>query len=248
MGRDPAEERSRTAFQSVQSRCPLMNRFRVALLAIAAVVTALVVITLVRPSVPSVNGGSPASVLPADERVAAPDFTGVDAWINSSPLSVQALRGRVVLIDFWTFSCVNCVRTIPHLHELYDAYRSQGFVIVGVHSPEFDFEKVQSNVRAAVQRLRITWPVAVDSQMATWNAYSNQYWPAEYLIDKQGRIAYVNFGEGQYQATNQAVATLLGTAAAGGAAPTAVPNDITPELHAGSDRGRLGGGETYGPA
>ena len=114
-----------------------------------------------------------------------------------------------MLIDFWTFSCVNCVRTIPHLKVLYDDYKADGFVIVGVHSPEFDFEKVPANVAAAVTRLGVTWPVAIDSQMATWNAYQNQFWPAEYLLDQQGRIAYTSFGEGDYAQTDAAVAQLL---------------------------------------
>jgi thiol-disulfide isomerase/thioredoxin len=115
-------------------------------------------------------GGGPAAssdaLVPAAQRVAAPEFTGIDKWINSKPLTISGLRGKVVLIDFWTFSCINCVRTLPHLSALYNRYSSQGFVIVGVHSPEFDFEKNPSNVSNAVKRLSVTWPVAVDSEMA----------------------------------------------------------------------------------
>ncbi|MGH3579407.1 MAG: redoxin family protein, partial [Mycobacterium sp.] len=166
--------------------------------------------------------------------------------INSSPLSVSALRGRVVLVDFWTFSCVNCVRTIPHLQALYGAYGSRGLVIVGVHSPEFDFEKVAANVVAAVRRLRVTWPVALDSEMATWDAYGNRVWPAEYLIDQQGRVAYVNLGEGNYPQTEAAVASLLDAKVT--PLPTAAvsSSQITPELYAGSARGQLADGEAYG--
>ncbi len=225
-----------------------MNRFRLALLAVVALIAVVVVVTVLRPPMPpALSGTASASVIPESERAAAPDFTGVDAWINSPPLSVAGLHGHVVLVDFWTFSCVNCVRTLPHLRQLYDAYRSRGFVVVGVHSPEFDFEKPVANVRAAVRRLDVTWPVAVDSEMATWNAYGNQYWPAEYLIDQQGRVAYFYFGEGAYAQTEAAVASLLGAPPMAGAVPTAVPQDITPELYAGSERGQLADGEGYGP-
>ena len=213
---------------------------------VAAIAIALAVFR--SPSPPSLAGGSSAGLLPVDMRVAAPEFTGIDGWINSRPLKVSGLGGRVVLVDFWTFSCVNCVRTIPHLEALYRGFRNHGFVIVGVHSPEFDFEKVTGNVQSAVRRLGVDWPVAIDSEMATWNAYGNQVWPAEYLIDQQGRIAYVNLGEGNYDATDSAVAALLGTSAASATAPSAVPAGITPELYAGSERGQLADGEAYGPA
>jgi len=226
-----------------------MNRYRIVLLIVGAVIAAAIAVALVRPSAPPTlaGTGSNALLIPVDQRSSAPELLGVDAWINSPPLSMSGLRGRVVLVDFWTFSCVNCVRTIPHLQQLYGAYRDHGFVIVGVHSPEFDFEKVPASVGAAVQRLGVTWPVALDSEMATWNAYSNQYWPAEYLIDQQGHIAYVNFGEGNYEATDSAVAMLLGVKVVASAAATPIPTSITPELYAGSARGRLVDGESYGP-
>ena len=224
-----------------------MTRFRIALGAVIVAIVAVVVVTLVRPPMPpSVNGNASSALQPASQRGDAPEFTGIYAWINTQPLTLASLRGHVVLVDFWTFSCVNCVRTIPHLQQLDAAYRTQGLVIVGVHSPEFDFEKVVANVRAAVSRLGVTWPVAVDSELATWNAYSNQYWPAEYLIDQQGRIAYVNFGEGNYDATDAAVAQLLGVRTAAGPTATAVPGDTTPELYAGSERGQLADGASYG--
>ena len=224
-----------------------MNRFRIALLAVATLVVGLVVLSVVRPPMPpSISNSASAAVLPTDQRVSAPEFTGLDGWLNTSPLTLSSLHGHVVLVDFWTFSCVNCVRTLPHLAALYTHFKADGFVIVGVHSPEFDFEKDPANVAAAVHRLGVTWPVALDSQMATWNAYSNQYWPAEYLVDAQGRIAYVHYGEGDYDTTASAVAELLGVAKMGGSAPTAVPSDITPELYAGSERGQLADGESYG--
>src|ERR1700680_2979645 len=175
-----------------------MNRYRLGLAAVAVLIVAAVLFTVVRmpapPATASTTGGQVAAV---SDRHPAPDFIGIDGWLNSSPLTLADLHGKVVLIDFWTFSCVNCVRTIPHLQALYNGYKSDGFVIVGVHSPEFDFEKVQANVAAAVTRLGVTWPVAIDSQMATWNAYQNQFWPAEYLIDQQGRVADTRFGGGE---------------------------------------------------
>jgi thiol-disulfide isomerase/thioredoxin len=224
-----------------------MTRFRIALAAVLVLIAIVVVITVLRPPMPaSVTGGASGAVFPLSARAAAPQFTGIDAWINTAPLTLSGLHGKVVLVDFWTFSCVNCVRTIPHLQQLYSAYRSRGFVIVGVHSPEFDFEKVQANIAAAVQRLGVTWPVAVDSEMATWNAYSNGVWPAEYLIDQQGRVAYVNLGEGSYDATDGAVASLLGVTPVSGPTATAVSHDTTPELYAGSTRGQLADGEAFG--
>src|SRR5438477_3894708 len=223
-----------------------MNRYRIALAAAVIVIAGTVVATLVRQAGPASPAPSGASALfPVDQRYAVPDFTGVDGWINSPPLHISELRGHVVLVDFWTFSCVNCVRTVPHLRELYDAYRARGFVLVGVHSPEFDFEKVSGNVRAAVQRLGITWPVALDSQMATWSAYSNNYWPAEYLIDQSGKLAYVRFGEGDYDVTDSAVAALLGVHRAAAATPTPASTAMTPELYAGSTRGVLADGVAY---
>lgn len=224
-----------------------MTRFRVALGAVVAAVAIVVVVTVLRPASPPASGNSsPGALYPVSQRVAAPSFTGLGGWINTAPLTLTQLRGRVVLIDFWTFSCVNCVRTIPHLRQLDSEYKSDGLVIVGVHSPEFDFEKSPANVRAAVQRLGVTWPVAIDSQMATWNAYQNQYWPAEYLLDQQGRIAYTSFGEGDYDGTSTAVAALLSVHQVSPPVATEVPNGITPELYAGSERGTLADGEQYG--
>jgi thiol-disulfide isomerase/thioredoxin len=230
----------------------LRHPYRWALAGALAVVTALVVgVAVSHPSADpggSVTAGGAASLAPASDRQQAPDFTGIVRWINSPPLTRAGLQGKVVLVDFWTFSCVNCVRTIPHLRALYDTYRDRGLVIVGVHSPEFDFEKDPGNVAAAVRRLGVTWPVAVDSSMATWNAFGNQYWPAEYLVDRQGRIADFHAGEGEYDATERAVVGLLGggaTAAPVGAA-AAPGSSTTPELYAGSARGTLGDGEAYG--
>ncbi len=142
---------------------------------------------------------------------AAPPLHADGAWINSTPLTISELRGKVVLVDFWTYSCINCLRTLPHLKAWYAAYHSKGLVILGVHTPEFAFEHVTSNVRAAVKRLGITYPVMQDNNYKTWDNYANEYWPAEYLIDRSGRIRHTKFGEGDYGETEQLIRRLLGT-------------------------------------
>ena len=140
----------------------------------------------------------------------APTLHADGAWINSPPLTLAQLRGKVVLVDFWTYSCINCLRTLPHLKAWYAAYHPKGLVIIGVHTPEFAFEHVTSNVRAAVKRLGIAYPVMQDNRYKTWDNYANQYWPAEYLIDKQGHVRHTNFGEGEYDQTEALIRRLLG--------------------------------------
>jgi thiol-disulfide isomerase/thioredoxin len=144
---------------------------------------------------------------------AAPEFAGISEWINSKPLTMRELRGKVVLVDFWTYSCINCLRTFPYLKAWNSTYGKRGLVIVGVHTPEFAFERVPSNVRSAVRRLGLEYPVAVDNEYGTWNAYQNQYWPAKYLIDRSGRLRYFHFGEGDYDTTEARIRTLLGESA-----------------------------------
>jgi cytochrome c biogenesis protein CcdA/thiol-disulfide isomerase/thioredoxin len=139
----------------------------------------------------------------------APDFRGIQQWINSKPLTLAGLRGKVVLIDFWTYSCINCLRTLPHLEAWWSTYHPKGLVIVGVHTPEFAFEHDPGNVREATKRLGVKYPVALDGDYGTWNAWSNQYWPAEYLIDKQGHVRHAHFGEGEYGKTEQLIRRLL---------------------------------------
>jgi cytochrome c biogenesis protein CcdA/thiol-disulfide isomerase/thioredoxin len=143
---------------------------------------------------------------------AMPEFVGVTAWLNSPPLSVERLRGKVVLIDFWTYSCINCIRTLPYVTSWYEKYKDRGFVVVGVHTPEFAFEKDEGNVRRAMQRFGVHYPVALDNDYGTWNAYDNHYWPAHYLVDAQGRIREVHFGEGHYEETERAIQNLLAEA------------------------------------
>ena len=138
-----------------------------------------------------------------------PDFKGIVAWLNSPPLNKKDLRGKVVLVDFWTYSCINCIRTLPYVKRWYEKYKDKGLVIVGVHTPEFAFEKDPVNVKQALKKFGISYPVAVDSKYGTWNAYSNQYWPADYLIDSEGRIREEHFGEGDYQKTEREIQSLL---------------------------------------
>lgn len=140
---------------------------------------------------------------------AAPQFSGLTNWINSSPLTVSQLKGKVVLVDFWTYSCINCLRSIPHLESWYQNYQANGLVIVGIEAPEFSFEQVPANVDAAVKSDGITYPVASDNNLKTWGNYQNQYWPADYLINKQGKVVRVQYGEGEYTQMEQAIRLLL---------------------------------------
>jgi cytochrome c biogenesis protein CcdA/thiol-disulfide isomerase/thioredoxin len=174
----------------------------------------------------------------------APDFVGNQRWFNTpEPLTLAGLRGRVVLVDFWTYTCINCIRTFPHLKAWDAKYRPKGLTIVGVHSPEFGFEKKASNVARAIEQNGIRYPVAQDNDLATWSAWSNQYWPAEYLIDAQGNVRYAHFGEGDTDKTEAAIRALLedaGAKALGGDAKPDKEYDpsarATPETYLGADR------------
>jgi cytochrome c biogenesis protein CcdA/thiol-disulfide isomerase/thioredoxin len=142
----------------------------------------------------------------------APELTGITGWLNTPgdrPLSLAGLHGKVVLIDFWTYSCINCQRTLPHLEAWYRAYRSSGLEIIGVHTPEFAFEHVTSDITNQARSLGVRYPIAIDNDYGTWNAYGNQYWPAEYLVDSTGTIRHVTFGEGDYATTEELIRQLL---------------------------------------
>jgi cytochrome c biogenesis protein CcdA/peroxiredoxin len=139
----------------------------------------------------------------------APELVGLDTWFNSEPLTMADLKGKVVLIDFWTYSCINCIRTLPYVQGYWDEFKDQPFVLVGVHSPEFVFEKSEANVRDAIERHGLTYPVAQDNDFQTWRAFANRYWPAKYLIDAEGYIRYAHFGEGDYEETEEAIRALL---------------------------------------
>jgi len=183
--------------------------------------------------------GQPLAKVPLQDYGPAPNLQDISAWINSPELTLRELRGKVVLIDFWTYSCINCLRTLPYLKSWDQRYRSRGFVILGVHTPEFAFEHDLGNVRAAVRRLGVRHPVALDNDYGTWEAYGNNYWPAHYLIDQAGRVREIHIGEGDYDETERNIRLLL---AAGQEGP--LPEDVrdldrtpreprTPELYLG---------------
>lgn len=175
----------------------------------------------------------------------APEFRGIAGWVNSEPLDLGRLRGKVVLVDFWTYSCINCVRTFPGLKQLYARYMPAGLEIVGIHAPEFAFERSIANVRRAVAEHGISWPVALDNDMETWRAYRNHYWPHVYLVDQQGRIRFDHIGEGGEDIVEEKIRALL--ASAGTTLPPdarmtepAVSREITREVYLGADRGEPG--------
>lgn len=151
-----------------------------------------------------------AAASPAMAAQTAPEFAGIATWHNSKPLTMKQLRGKVVLIDFWTYSCINCLRTLPHVTRWYDQYKDKGLVVIGVHSPEFPFEKQEGNVRDAIARFGIKYPVAQDNDLETWDAWDNQYWPAEYLVDQRGNVVAHHYGEGNYAEMENAIRTLVG--------------------------------------
>ena len=139
----------------------------------------------------------------------APEFVGIASWINSDPLTMEELRGQVVLIDFWTYTCINCIRTVPYLRDWQAKYADRGLTIVGVHTPEFEFEKVTENVIASTEELGVDWAVAQDNDFGTWREYNNRFWPAKYLIDAEGVVRYTHFGEGAYDETEEQIRELL---------------------------------------
>ncbi len=166
-----------------------------------------------RKELDGLRGSGEAVAASQGARPRAPEFRDIKLWLNTAggkPRSITGLRGRVVLVDFWTYSCINCLRTLPHLKAWDRAYRKAGLTIVGVHSPEFAFERVPDNVRSAVRRLGIRYPVALDNDFGTWRAYSNDYWPSKYLIDRSGHIRYEHYGEGAYDETESLIRRLLG--------------------------------------
>lgn len=182
---------------------------------------------------------------PAFAAQTAPEFAGIAAWQNSKPLTMRQLRGKVVLIDFWAYSCINCLRTLPHVTRWYEQYKDKGLVVIGVHSPEFPFEKQEGNVRDAIKRFGITYPVAQDNDLETWDAWDNQYWPAEYLVDQRGNVVAHHFGEGNYMEMENGIRTLLGlprltedkTAGSDKDAPDF--NQLgSPEMYFGADRSK----------
>lgn len=152
---------------------------------------------------------------PLDDEGAFPGFAGASAWINSQPLTAEALKGKVVVVDFWTFACSNCLAALPHVKALAAEFHDQNVVVVGVHTPELAHERVEGNVRDAVRRLGVVYPVAIDGDYRIWRAFGNEYWPAVYIVDRNGRIRYHHFGEGAYDTQEEVVRELLREGSAG---------------------------------
>jgi thiol-disulfide isomerase/thioredoxin len=153
--------------------------------------------------------GGTALASPTQAAYPAPEITGIQKWLNSDPLTLDQLKGKVVLVDFWTYTCINCIHTLPYVKSWYDKYKDQGLVVIGVHTPEYPYERQTGNVQQALKRFDIRYPVAQDNDYATWDAYRNHYWPAEYLINKKGQVVYLHYGEGSYAQTEAAIRSLL---------------------------------------
>ena len=194
------------------------------------------------------SAAKPAGDLPIEGEI--PSFAGATLWLNSPPLAPETLRGKVVMVDFWTYSCINCLRALPFVESWYEKYKDHGLVVIGVHAPEFAFEKDPANVRRAIADLKVTYPVALDNDYAIWQAFNNQYWPAHYFIDAVGRIRAHHFGEGNYAESEQTIRKLLSDAgqtdlpppglgamkAVGVQAPPDEVHDQSPETYVGSGR------------
>jgi thiol-disulfide isomerase/thioredoxin len=222
---------------------------------------ALVIALLVLVALP--HAAPVRAAEPVPSRPQAPELAGGTQWLNSKPLSMRELRGKVVLVDFWEYTCVNCIRTMPYLKAWWRRYKDKGLVIVGVHTPEFQFARAGENVTEAVKRFGLDYPIVVDSNYALWKAYGNQYWPAKYLVDASGAVRYYHFGEGSYgDSENQIQALLrelnprvelppLMEAVRGEDRPGRVCYPVTPELYMGYERGAhdgtLGNREGYHP-
>jgi cytochrome c biogenesis protein CcdA/thiol-disulfide isomerase/thioredoxin len=189
------------------------------------------------------TGGDGPRTGQAGDYGPAPPLVATGAWFNSEPLRPEDLRGKVVLVDFWTYSCVNCLRTLPYLRRWHEAYADQGFLLLGVHTPEFEFEKSAENVKKAIRQLGVSWPVVQDNDYAQWQAYANRFWPAHYLIDAKGRLRYFHFGEGAYEETEGALRMLLRET--GGLVGREVSGP-EPELAAGTPETYLGYGRARG--
>jgi thiol-disulfide isomerase/thioredoxin len=175
-----------------------------------------------KPSVVMSGGGMMMQATPGTQpnnlaiEGEMPPLNGAEEWLNSAPLTAEGLKGKVVLIDFWTYSCINCLRAIPYVRAWAEKYKDRGLVVIGVHTPEFAFERNLKNVRAAVNDLKITYPVAVDNEYTIWRAFDNRYWPAHYFVDAKGHIRHHHFGEGDYEESERVIQSLLAEAGAAG--------------------------------
>jgi thiol-disulfide isomerase/thioredoxin len=228
---------------------PRESRRKYAVLFLALAVFAVAGVLVASQSNPnSVTGPVDTSHLPLGPPL--PGLSDAKGWINSSPLAPSDLQGKVVVYDFWTYSCVNCVRSLPYLRSWYDRYRQYGLVVIGIHSPEFDFEKDHGNVTNAVKHLNVDYPVALDDDMAIWNQFGNQYWPETWVADRQGRLRYQHVGEGDNATTEDVLRRLLGVPASAPRArvvngtnlgqPPQQSQAVTQETYLGTDHGTAG--------
>lgn len=169
-------------------------------------------VSSISPSPPNSNNTQKAEVVAANPPASKilPEFEGIGQWLNSTPLAIANLKGNVVLIQFWTFACINCQRTLPYITKWHRQYAAQGLKVIGIHTPEFAFERDINNIKRALRQNQITYPVAVDNEFKTWNAYKNEYWPHLFLADRQGQLRYDHIGEGAYEKTEQTIRQLLG--------------------------------------
>jgi thiol-disulfide isomerase/thioredoxin len=180
--------------------------------------------------------------LPIKPRL--PEFSGATEWLNTEPLTTDQLRGKVVLVDFWTYTCINWIRTLPYLRAWADTYEAYGLDVIGVHTPEFSIEHDIENIRRAARHMRVEYPIAIDNNYAVWNAFANQYWPALYLADTEGRIHYKHFGEGSYEHTERVIRRLLADAGAVDLPEGAAPVEVA-SIEAPADSQTLRSPETY---
>lgn len=194
-----------------------------------------------KDEVKSDDMGKPTFEIVKPQGNKAPEIIPGGVWFNSNPLSLEQLKGKVVIIDFWTYSCINCQRTLPYLRKWHEKYNDKGLVIIGVHAPEFEFEKSEKNVAQAINDFNLSYPIVQDNNFATWRAYKNRYWPAKYFIDKEGYIRYSHFGEGEYDNSEKVIQELLKEAGASDISteinnPTYKIDAKTPEMYLGYDR------------
>jgi thiol-disulfide isomerase/thioredoxin len=210
---------------------------------VAAVVVAAIGLAVGLGAGPRNPTSAPAAArLPVEGEM--PSLAGATEWINSPPLTPAGLRGKVVLVDIWTYTCINWLRTEPYIRAWAEKYKDQGLVVIGVHSPEFLFEKDVANVRRSAKQMRIDYPIAVDSDHKIWNAFKNEYWPALYLVDAKGKIRYHQFGEGEYEKTEKVIRQLLAEAGSGGADRGLTPVDAR-GAEVAADWEHLASGENY---
>ena len=227
----------------------------------ALIIIALAVVFLMSTKAPQ-EGASADTAIKAGLYTPAPNLSGIDGYLNvEEGFNLDDVRGKVVMVDFWTYSCINCIRTLPYLTAWDEKYRDEGLVIIGVHTPEFEFEKDYENVKAAVEKHGIKYPVVLDNSFSTWRAYSNRFWPHKYLIDKDGFIRYDHIGEGSYDETEKVIQELLaernnGTGSGGSVSVNATDVDFvqinTPEIYFGykfalPSRNYLGNAEGFRP-